>query len=69
MRTKGCGTQSSLGITGSAKEEILREGRITPELVTEVADKVYAMLLLELRIERERHRLPDRRLFYGQGGW
>lgn len=68
MGTKGCGTQSRLGIAGSA-QKAMREGRITQELVTEVADKVYAMLSLELRIEKERHRLPDRGLFYGQRGW
>jgi hypothetical protein len=31
-------------------------GKLTPELVKAVSDKVYAMLLEELRIERERLR-------------
>ncbi len=33
-------------------------GQITPELVEKVTDKVYAMLLKELRIENERRRVP-----------
>jgi hypothetical protein len=37
--------------TGTAGEQ-----PITPELVDQVADQVVAMLLLELRIERERCR-------------
>lgn len=31
-------------------------GPITPELVREIADRVYAMLLRDLRLERERRR-------------
>jgi hypothetical protein len=34
-----------------------RGGGITPELVDEIAAKVYALLILELKIERERRRL------------
>ena len=40
---------------------------ITPELVQEIADKVYALLLADLRIERERLRLT-RHTWHGQGG-
>jgi hypothetical protein len=40
---------------------------VTPELVRKVADKVYAMLLLDLRLERERHRRPSRRSDAGRG--
>ena len=32
-------------------------GKITPELVEEIAAKVYALMLLELSLERERRRL------------
>ena len=36
-------------------------GGVSPELVREVADKVWVMLLRELKIERERRRtLPAR---------
>lgn len=33
---------------------------ITPELVTKVAERVYAMLLADLRIEAERWKRPSR---------
>lgn len=33
-------------------------GETTPELVKKVTDRVYAMLLEDLRIERERYRAP-----------
>ena len=42
---------------------------ITPELVNQVADKVYAMLLSDLRIEQERERSSLRKPFAEQGGW
>jgi hypothetical protein len=32
----------------------VRQGQLPPELIMEVADKVYGLLLEELRIERER---------------
>ena len=39
--------------------------KLTPELIHEVTQKVYAMLLRDLRIERERHghfgQMTDRR--------
>ncbi len=34
--------------------------QITPELVRQVADRVYAMLLREVRLENERSRASDR---------
>lgn len=67
--TRRSGTQGSLDITGSAQAEVAAEGGITPELVVKVADKVYALLLQELRIETERQRLPHRGPLDGQGGW
>jgi len=33
-----------------------QEGQITPALVAEVAEKVYRLMLADLRIERERRR-------------
>lgn len=57
------------GINGSAQEETMREGRITQHLVDEIADKVYAMLLRQLKIETERHRSLRPKGFGGQGGW
>lgn len=42
---------------------------ITPELVDEIADKVYAMLLLDLAIESERRRPPSTEALGIQGGW
>lgn len=52
----------------------LRNGRrqnspITQELVNRIADKVYAMLLSDLRIEQERGRSSLRKPFAEQGGW
>ena len=63
------GTQGSLDVTGSAQAEVAAEGGITPELVVRVADKVYALLLQELRIGKERQRWPRHRPLGGQGGW
>lgn len=40
---------------------------ITPALVQEITDKVYALWLADLKIERERLRLTGHRPF-GQGG-
>jgi len=39
------------------------------ELVEQVADRVYAMLMLELRIEQERERFTRPELATEQGGW
>jgi hypothetical protein len=43
---------------GSASPEELAASTLTPALVREVTDKVYALLLADLRIERERRRRP-----------
>jgi hypothetical protein len=40
---------------------------LTPALIRKVADIVYTMLLLDLRLERERQRVPRRRSGRGQG--
>jgi hypothetical protein len=44
-------------------------GTITQELVDQIADKVYAMLLRDLRSEKERYRLPFQRPLADRGGW
>lgn len=73
----------SEGIAGIRRSGSARRGRqsvgrqsanhqnrtITPELVNRVADKVYAMLLSDLRIEQERERSSLRKPFAEQGGW
>jgi hypothetical protein len=43
-------------------------GQITPELVRQIADKVYAMILEELRIEQERRQLDLKGWTGVQGG-
>ena len=50
--------QSGSGATGS----------ITPEMVNAIADKVYQMLLLELKYGRERHAFTPRRPASTKGG-
>ena len=53
----------SYGSESSGTTRFVRpqDGRITPELINAIADRVYAMLSLELRVERERNRLAPRR--------
>lgn len=58
-----------MGEIGTSEDGARRRSVITQELVNQIADKVYAMLLMELKIEKERHRLPLRRPFADQGGW
>ena len=69
------GGQSSAGETGPSQvgasqtdasiPDASIPDAITQELVDQVADRVYAMLLAELTIEKERRRLPNRRPFRG----
>lgn len=56
--------QSNTGEPGAQTGASIPDA-ITPELVKQVADKVYAMLLEDLTIEKERRRLPNRRPFRG----
>jgi len=42
---------------------------LTPELVREVADKVYALWLLDLKIEQERWRQRPVSGLHSGGGW
>lgn len=58
-----------MGEIGTSEDGARRRSVITQDLVNQIADKVYAMLLMELKIEKERHRLPLRRPFADQGGW
>lgn len=44
------------------------DGALTDDLVRKVADKVYAMLMQDLIVERERHR-PSSRTMGARGGW
>jgi hypothetical protein len=44
------------------------DGALTEDLVRKVADKVYAMLMQDLMVERERHR-PSSRTMGARGGW
>jgi len=52
-----------------AFQEYRQEGKISHELVEKVADIVFAMLLDELRIERERMRTVIQMCGRGCGGW
>lgn len=56
-------TQNQRDTGASTTNQEQAQGRsITPELVREVADRVYALLKKDLQIERERMRgLPDSR--------
>lgn len=45
------------------------EQRLSEELVRQVADKVYAMLMQDLAIERERNRPSSIRTLGTGGGW
>jgi hypothetical protein len=42
------------GVRSATSHESRAANEITPELVRQVAERVYAMLLMDLRIERER---------------
>lgn len=46
----------------SSKDQV--SSQVTPELVREISDRVYALLLRELSLERERRRrlLPHKRM-------
>jgi hypothetical protein len=57
-----------VGLYGTTEEDILA-GRITQELVAEVAGKVYAMMLWDLSIQRERVCGPGRGVCKDRGGW
>jgi hypothetical protein len=59
---------SSPGADTAAAGARGRAIQLTPELVKEIAARVYALMLAESRIERERRRLYARRLQNPDGG-
>jgi hypothetical protein len=54
---------------GTGESAARQDGTITQELVDQIADRVYAMLLQDLRTEKERCRLPSQRPLTDRGGW
>ena len=42
---------------------------ITPELVSQVADRIWKMLLLEMKVEKERYRRQVKSPRFPRGGW
>ena len=63
MKRSHCGKRSRLDTASPTQQRRLREGRITEDLVAEVTGKVCAMLLLDLKIEREQYRAAGQRRF------
>lgn len=61
------GSQQNLNSMDPPEVEVQQGEAITTELVNEIADKVYSMLLDEMRINNERHR-HHRLQPYKQGG-
>jgi hypothetical protein len=59
------GTENEPG--GAHEASNGEETAVTPALVRKVADKVYTMMLLDLRLERERQRISRRRSGCGRG--
>ena len=51
------------GPAAPTEEKDRHTGSITPQLVDEVAAKVYTLMLLDLKIEHERQCLPFKGLF------
>jgi hypothetical protein len=60
MASEEVGTQSSETGTDSEK--------LSPEMVRKVADRVYQLLMQEVRIEHERFRPAENHRRFGQGG-
>jgi hypothetical protein len=61
--------QSTPTVVDTAEEERQQKPNITPELVRKIADKVYGMLLSDLRIENERIQPSPQRQRNARGGW
>jgi hypothetical protein len=66
---RGSGSAISGRRNGSRQNGGRGSSTITQELVNRIADKVYAMLLSDLKIEEERGRSSLRKPFAEQGGW
>jgi hypothetical protein len=60
---------SSPNSTPSSSTPGAEQTKIPPELVQEIADRVYQMFLQDLKIERERNRLGFEPLSKKSGGW
>ena len=63
------GGQSTPTVVDTAEEETQQKPDITPELVREIADKVYRMLLSDLKIGNERIQPSPQRQPNARGGW
>lgn len=61
-------SQNTTADTSAKQDGGMTEGQITDELVKQIADKVYAMLLLEMKIARERCRPLTHKSFSDLGG-
>lgn len=59
--------QSNRSTNTQTGEQKSSTATLTPELVKEVADKVYAMMLRDLKITQERHR-GSSNAFHRKGG-
>ena len=60
--------QTSSVTTTSAPDELGQGGSLSPDLVRQVAEKVYALFLEDLRIEKERRQLTLIGWYGAQGG-
>jgi len=52
-------TTTSAGTTSQNEQNRQENATLTPQIVRQVADKVYALLLQDLKIENERRRLRN----------
>jgi len=57
------------GPGAAAGKEKEQPGSITPELLAKVTEKVYAMLLADLKLDRERRGSPANHTSHFSGGW
>ena len=61
--------QADSSAAGNTSDTEARTGiEITPELVQQVADRVYALLIADLSLERERTGMHDHRTIGWKGG-
>jgi len=61
-------TGTSTSPTNDSSSGHTGENRVTPQLVKEIADMIYAMLLRELKIEEERQGLSKTQFHSQLGG-
>lgn len=61
-------TDNPVELSGQAPTQAAKQSEgLTPELIEEITVKVYALMLREMKIERERQRQPPKRPF-SRGG-